>query len=59
VADLLIKNLKRTKKQLQKDGQAEEAARYDFFPTTYQLPSEYAVRSRPSLRPLKSLGVEF
>lgn len=41
--DLLIKNLKRTKKQLQKDGKAEEAAQYDFFPQTFQLPGEYAI----------------
>jgi hypothetical protein len=36
---LLVKNLKRTKKALEKEGQLEEAARYDFFPQTYVLPA--------------------
>jgi tubulin polyglutamylase TTLL9 len=41
--DLLIKNLKRKKKDLAREGNAEESARYDFFPQTYQLPGEYAI----------------
>lgn len=39
--DLLVKNLKRMKKALEKEGQVEEASRYDFFPQTYVLPAEY------------------
>ena len=36
-----MKNLKRTKKALEKEGQHEEASRYDFFPQTYVLPADY------------------
>jgi hypothetical protein len=39
--DLLIKNLQRTKRALQKKGRHEEAALYDFAPQTYSLPTEY------------------
>lgn len=41
--DLLIKNLKRYKRQLIKDGKSEEAALYDFFPPTHVLPAEYSM----------------
>ena len=41
--DLLIKNLKRQKRQLQREGNAEEAAAYDFWPMTYMLPGDYAL----------------
>ena len=41
--DLLIKNLKRAKKQLEKEGNAAEAAKYDFSPQTYSLPAEYGL----------------
>jgi hypothetical protein len=36
--DLLVKNLKRARKALEKEGRAHE---YDFFPQTFVLPSEY------------------
>ncbi len=36
-----VKNLKRMKKQVERERGAEEAASYDFFPTTFILPSEY------------------
>lgn len=39
--DLLIKNLKRTKRHLDKEDRAAEAAAYNFFPVTYVLPREY------------------
>ncbi|KAH8064057.1 hypothetical protein JL721_8458 [Aureococcus anophagefferens] len=35
--DLLIKNLKRAKRMLQRDGGGEEAQKYDFWPQTYVL----------------------
>lgn len=40
--DLLIKNLKRMKRQLQRSEPAE-ARCYDFFPSTYVLPQEYSL----------------
>jgi tubulin polyglutamylase TTLL9 len=39
----MIKNFKRYKKQLEKEGKLDEAAAYNFFPTTYNLPSEYSL----------------
>lgn len=39
----MIKNLKRYKKQLEKEGKFEEAAAYHFYPTTYNLPSDYSL----------------
>ena len=39
--DLLVKNLKRAKRALEREGQAEEASRYDFFPDTFALPADY------------------
>ena len=41
--DLLAKNIKRYKKQLEKEGNSEEAASYDYTPLTYNLPSEYPI----------------
>lgn len=41
--DLLIKNLKRMKKTLERDGQTVEAGKYNFFPQTYALPAEYGL----------------
>lgn len=38
--DLLMKNLKRAKRQFERTSPAE-AAKYEFFPTTYLLPNEY------------------
>lgn len=40
--NLMAKNLKRLKKQLEKESKVE-AAKCDFFPTTYELPSEYHI----------------
>ena len=39
--DLLVKNLKRAKRALEREGQADEASRYDFFPDTFALPADY------------------
>lgn len=41
--DLLIKNIKRQRRSLEKDKNYEAAKRYDFCPTTYVLPGEYAL----------------
>ena len=41
--DLLVKNLKRHKKQLAKEGKHEEVLLYDFFPPTLVLPAEYSI----------------
>ena len=38
--DLLVKNLKRAKKLLEKEGRASD---YDFFPQTYVLPLEHGI----------------
>jgi len=40
--NLMAKNLKRLKKQLEKDSK-HEAAKCDFFPTTYELSFEYHI----------------
>uniref|UniRef100_A0A383W9P9 Tubulin--tyrosine ligase-like protein 9 n=1 Tax=Tetradesmus obliquus TaxID=3088 RepID=A0A383W9P9_TETOB len=39
--DLLVKNLKRTKRQLEREDRGAEAAGYGFFPLTFVVPSEY------------------
>jgi tubulin polyglutamylase TTLL9 len=39
----MIKNLKRYKRQLEKEGRNEEAADMDFFPITYNMPGEYSL----------------
>ena len=39
----MIKNLKRFKKNLEKEGKLEEATSYNFFPLTYNLPTDYAI----------------
>ncbi|KAJ4461590.1 putative tubulin tyrosine ligase [Paratrimastix pyriformis] len=41
--DQLIKNLKKFKRQLERDGNTAEAAHYDFFPQTFYLPQEYGL----------------
>jgi len=41
--DLMVKNLKRYRKQLEREGRHEEAAKFDFFPQTFALPSEAAM----------------
>lgn len=41
--DLMVKNLKRYKKQLEREGRQAEAASYDFYPTTYNLPGDYSL----------------
>ncbi|UJR23876.1 hypothetical protein I4U23_026848 [Adineta vaga] len=39
--DLMVKNLKRYRKQVEREQGRSEALKCDFFPTTYVLPSEY------------------
>lgn len=39
----MIKNLKRQKKQLEKEGKLDEAQAYNFYPTTYCLPGDYSL----------------
>lgn len=41
--DHMVKNLKRMRKSLEKEGRVAEAAQWDFFPTTYVLPQEYGL----------------
>ena len=38
-----MKNLKKRKRQLEREGQYKEATQYDFFPVSYTLPREYAM----------------
>ena len=39
----MIKNLKRAQRALLREGLEEEAAKYDFSPTTYVLPTDYGL----------------
>eukprot|EP01039_Chlorochromonas_danica_P003550 gene3550-3887_t len=41
--DLMAKNIKRRRRQLEKEGRLEEANGYDFIPTTFVLPREYSM----------------
>lgn len=41
--DLMAKNMKKRRRQLEKEGRYEEAAAYDFIPTTFMLPREYSI----------------
>ncbi|CAH1779549.1 unnamed protein product [Owenia fusiformis] len=41
--NLMVKNLKRIRKQVEREQGKLEAQRWDFFPTTYELPSEYHI----------------
>jgi len=41
--DLMVKNLKRFKKTLTKEGKTEEEQGLDFFPTTHNLPADYSL----------------
>ena len=60
--DLLVKNLKRAKRALEKEDRLAEAANYDFFPATYVLPSEYGMfleefkRTSPATWIMKPIG---
>ena len=41
--DLMVKNLKRMKKALDREDRVDEASKFDFFPATYCLPADYAM----------------
>jgi tubulin polyglutamylase TTLL9 len=41
--DLMVKNLKRHRKSLVKEGKMDEAAAMDFFPLTFNMPGEYSL----------------
>lgn len=41
--NLTVKNLKRLRKNLERDAGRSEAAKCDFFPRTFSLPSEYHI----------------
>jgi len=41
--DLLVKNLKRMKRNLQREGQTDQSRAYDFAPLSFVLPREYAL----------------
>lgn len=41
--DLMAKNMKRRRRALEKECRFEEAATYDFIPTTFVLPREYSM----------------
>ncbi|XP_006814311.1 putative tubulin polyglutamylase TTLL9 [Saccoglossus kowalevskii] len=41
--NLMVKNLKRFRKQLERESGKLEASKCDFFPTSFELPSEYHI----------------
>lgn len=41
--DLMAKNMKKRRRALEKEGKLDEAAAYDFIPTTFVLPREYSM----------------
>ena len=41
--DLMVKNLKRMKRQLERTDTHAEASKYNFFPATFVLPAEYGL----------------
>jgi tubulin polyglutamylase TTLL9 len=41
--DLMAKNMKRRRRALEKEGKNDEAAAYDFIPSTFVLPREYSM----------------
>ncbi|XP_031569388.1 probable tubulin polyglutamylase TTLL9 isoform X1 [Actinia tenebrosa] len=41
--NLMIKNLKRLKKQIERESGKAEAAKCDFYPSTFELPMEYHI----------------
>ncbi|XP_064624903.1 probable tubulin polyglutamylase TTLL9 [Lineus longissimus] len=41
--NLMVKNLKRMRKQVEKEQGKLEAQKFDFYPTTFELPSEYHI----------------
>ncbi|KAH7331593.1 hypothetical protein KP509_20G042100 [Ceratopteris richardii] len=59
--DLLIKNLKRMKKTLERENKLLEASMYNFFPPTYALPAEYGLfveefKKNPGVWIMKPVG---
>mmetsp|Transcript_2707 Transcript_2707/g.7060 ORF Transcript_2707/g.7060 Transcript_2707/m.7060 type:complete len:335 (-) Transcript_2707:339-1343(-) len=41
--DLMVKNLKRARKQLEREDRHAEAAKWDFYPATHVLPMDYQI----------------
>eukprot|EP00758_Cryptobia_borreli_P009611 Tbor_TRINITY_DN5494_c0_g4::TRINITY_DN5494_c0_g4_i2::g.24866::m.24866/K16603/TTLL9; tubulin polyglutamylase TTLL9 len=41
--DLMVKNFKRMKKALEKEDRLDESAKFDFFPATFSLPTDWAM----------------
>lgn len=39
----MVKNMKRYKKVLEKEGRTDELAMFNFSPVTYNLPQDYAI----------------
>lgn len=39
----MVKNLKRKRKELEKEGKFDEANSYNFYPMTYNLPGDYSL----------------
>ena len=41
--DLMAKNLKKMKRQLEREDKKDESKRYNFIPTTFVVPAEYGL----------------
>ena len=55
--DNLSKNVKRVRRQFERDGNAEMAARYDFAPTTLVRPGDYAHFVEEFKKPANASGI--
>ncbi len=59
--DLLVKNLKRMKRQLEKEDKKAEAKKFDFCPQSFIVPSEYSMfaeefKKNPGVYIMKPIG---
>ncbi|KPI84729.1 putative tubulin tyrosine ligase protein [Leptomonas seymouri] len=55
--DMMVRNFKKMVKQLEKEGDTEEAAAWDFFPVTFALPQDYGLFEQEFRRQPNSIWI--